>query len=225
MICAVQPRYPNPILGHTPQRLPTSRLRRAASSNFGNMFRPLDLLASSTESHVCIRRFSMPGLRHTRGRWSIAKSGVRKDHRDVLQPAFLLGAGHVRLSVHHKSSLQPRPRPGFRDRPAAACGVLTDQSDDDMRRSETTETARRPRVGLFSPPISLHLWWLAEIKRRRQVRHRDFNLHFRWIDYAALDPVGHRPRPEDDDDDQNDLQSHPRNCAPIDLGCLIIPSP
>jgi hypothetical protein len=50
MICAVQARYLNPILGHTPQRLPTSRLRRAAGWKFGNMFSPLDLRASSTDT-------------------------------------------------------------------------------------------------------------------------------------------------------------------------------
>jgi hypothetical protein len=99
MICAVQARYLNPILGHTPQRLPTSRLRRAAGWKFGNMFSPLDLRASSTESHVFV-------------------------------------AGHVRLSIHHESRLKPRPRPGFRDRPVAACAVLTDHSNDDMRGSE-----------------------------------------------------------------------------------------
>src|SRR5262245_59718280 len=61
----------------------------------------------------------------------------------------------------------------------------------------------------------------AEIERRRQIGLRDFDFDLRRIDAsAAVDPVGHRPRPEDDDDDQNHLQPHPRNGAPVDSRSL-----
>jgi hypothetical protein len=70
--------------------------------------------------------------------------GRRLEVREHVQPFGLAGivnghvfvAGHVRLSLHHESRLKPRPRPGFRDRPVAACAVLTDHSNDDMRGSE-----------------------------------------------------------------------------------------
>src|SRR5262245_32052062 len=67
-------------------------------------------------------------------------------------------------------------------------------------------------------PASLRGRWRAEIERGREIRLRNFDSDAGRIDSsAAVDPVGHRPRPEDDDDDQNYLQEHPGNGAPIDL--------
>src|SRR5262245_47053356 len=57
-----------------------------------------------------------------------------------------------------------------------------------------------------------------EIERWRQFGLWNLDLDLGWIDAgAAINPVGHGSRPEDDDDYQDDLQQHPGDGAPIDL--------
>src|SRR5262249_2710736 len=52
----------------------------------------------------------------------------------------------------------------------------------------------------------------------RHIDLRDLDLDLRRVGGDRLvEPIGHRPRPEDDDDDQNHLQHHPGDGSPVDL--------
>src|SRR5581483_2779328 len=66
-------------------------------------------------------------------------------------------------------------------------------------------------------PTLRSLSWRSEVERRH-VGLRNVDLDLGRIDVgAAIDPIGHRSRPKDDDEHQDHLQEHPGDGAPIDL--------
>src|SRR3984893_6416347 len=77
---------------------------------------------------------------------------------------------------------------------------------------------RRPsHIRLPSPPAGGR----TEIEGRRQVGLRNVDPDLGRIEGgAALDPVGHRSRPEDNDHNQNNLQEDPGDGSPVDFRSL-----
>src|SRR5262249_153377 len=82
--------------------------------------------------------------------------------------------------------------------------------------SIASSTADRRPAGLA---CRLPLWKLGRPQvEGRDVYWRDLDLDLGRVGVDGLiQPIGHRARPEDDDDDQNDLQRHPGDGSPIDL--------
>src|SRR6185295_19479651 len=66
--------------------------------------------------------------------------------------------------------------------------------------------------------LELALLELGWMEGRRQRRHRHVDLDLGGVDLGAfVEPVGDRARPEDQDDDQDQLQEQPGNGAPVDF--------
>src|ERR1700716_1101944 len=81
------------------------------------------------------------------GRWQAPQLRTGKAHRNLLQPAGLLLAGDLRLSVHFQPRLQSRPWPGVRDRDPSPRTVLSPLPGA-FRRADAT------RAAAFALPMS-----------------------------------------------------------------------